>query len=151
MSPIEELPILVIGKSSYPHDYVTVSTYRWQHEGRSVHGAKDLILVSIGFGTDGTFFQDDRRSYISGSEFLRFHEDLLKQLQGQNGMAKVSATGNAFSLGISSEISEITLAGSILDSRSGRVEEFNIGGMTRSHLVSAVQSLRKILEWFDLT
>lgn len=151
MGPIEELPILVIGEATYTQDYLTVSTYRWQHEEQSVHGPNDLILVSIGVWTGGTFLQDDRSSYILGSEFLRFHEGLVGQLQGENGTARVCATGNAFSLAVSSGIEEITAAGSILDSRSRRVEEFRISGMTRSLLVDAVQSLSTVLEWFDLT
>jgi len=149
VSPIE-LPILTVGEATYPQDHVTMTTYRWQYEGRSSHEPDALILVSIGVWVGATFYQDDRNSYIPGSEFISVHEDLLEQLQGKDGTAKMSAAGNAFSLGIRCDADKITVMGSIRDSRSGNLEEFSIGGVTRSHLESAVRSLQRILEWFQL-
>ena len=144
------MPILVVGDVTHPHDHVTVSTYRWQREEETVHGPDAAIIVSIGVWTGGTFLQDGRNSCILASAFLRFDEDLSEQVEGRSGTAKISAIGDVFSLSVASDLSKISVAGSILDSRSGRVEEFNIEGVTRSHLAVAVQCLQRITEWFGL-
>jgi hypothetical protein len=149
VSPVE-IPILTIGEAATPHDHVTMTTYRWLREELSTHGPDDLILVSIGVWTGGTFYQDDRSTHIAGSEFIGVHESLADQLKGNDGTARISANGDAFSLGISSESSQFTVMGTITDSRSGGLEEFTIRGFGRPQLESAVRYLEQILEWFQL-
>src|ERR1700722_17047207 len=149
--PPEEMPILVIGDVTHPHDHVTVSTYRWQHEEETVHGPDAAIFVSSGVLASGAFFhQGSHHGRVLASDFVHFHRGLSGQLEGRSGTANISGAGDAFSLDVTSGTTKSTVTGTILDARSGRVEAFDIRGFTRSHLAVAVHSLERVLEWFDL-